>query len=80
MALFDNDSAEMQNLGLVKKLAHNEKHERDEAVETLNTFLCGKRAEEYEDQEDGILTNKPCSFLPLALSILGTKFAWQKNI
>ena len=38
MALFDNDSAEMQNLGLVKKLAHNEKHERDEAVETLNTF------------------------------------------
>ena len=55
MALFDNDSAEMQNLGLVKKLAHNEKHERDEAVETLNTFLCGKRAEEYEDQEDGQL-------------------------
>ena len=51
MALFDNDSAEMQNLGLVKKLAHNEKHERDEAVETLNTFLCGKRAEEYEDEE-----------------------------
>ena len=55
MALFDNDSAEMQNLGLVKKLAHNEKHERDEAVETLNTFLCGKRAEEYEDQVDGQL-------------------------
>ena len=51
MALSEDDTAKMQNLGLVRKLAHNEKHERDEAVEMLNAFLCGKRAEDYDDEK-----------------------------
>ena len=51
MANNKNVSEDAENLALIRKLAHNEKHERDKAIEMLNALLCGRCADEDEDQD-----------------------------
>ena len=51
MANNKNISEDAENLALIRKLAHNEKHERDKAIEMLNALLCGRCADEDEDQD-----------------------------
>ena len=51
MANNRNISEDAENLALIRKLAHNEKHERDKAIEMLNALLCGRCADEDDDQD-----------------------------
>ena len=49
------DLPPVENMGLIKQLAHNEKVIRDRAMTALSTFLRSKCSDDYEEDGDLLL-------------------------